>query len=68
MPAMTAGGTDARFFHWRGSPSCGFGLHSTRIPYTEHPIMFRGHDERMDTESLRLSAQMWEALCRDFLG
>jgi acetylornithine deacetylase/succinyl-diaminopimelate desuccinylase-like protein len=68
MPAMTAGGTDARFFRWRGIPSYGFGLHSTRIPYTEYPLMFHGHDERVDTESLRLSAQMWEALCRDFLG
>ena len=31
-------------------------------------LMFHGHDERVDTESLKLSALMWEALCRDFLG
>ena len=43
-------------------------LHSTRIPYTEYPLMFHGNDERVDTESLRLSALMWDALCRDFLG
>jgi hypothetical protein len=30
--------------------------------------MFHGNNERIDTESLRLSAIMWEALCRDFLG
>jgi hypothetical protein len=30
--------------------------------------MFHGNNERIDTESLRLSAAMWEALCRDFLG
>jgi hypothetical protein len=30
--------------------------------------MFHGHNERIDTESLRLSATMWEALCRDFLA
>jgi acetylornithine deacetylase/succinyl-diaminopimelate desuccinylase-like protein len=48
--------------------SDGFGLHSTRIPYTEYPAMFHGHNERVDSESLRLSAEMWEALCRDFLG
>jgi len=29
--------------------------------------MFHGHDERVDVESLRRSAEMWEALCRDFL-
>ena len=68
VPAMTTGGTDARFFRWKGIPSYGFGLHSLRIPYHEYPVMFHGHNERVDTESLRLSAEMWEALCRDFLG
>jgi acetylornithine deacetylase/succinyl-diaminopimelate desuccinylase-like protein len=68
VPAITTGGTDAKFFRWKGIPSYGFGLHSTRIPYTEYPLMFHGHNERVDTESLKLSALMWEALCRDFLG
>ncbi len=68
VPTITTGGTDAKFFRWKGIPSYGFGLHSTRIPYTEYPLMFHGHDERVDTESLKLSAMMWEALCRDFLG
>ena len=57
-----------KFFRWKGIPAYGFGLHSTRIPYTEYPVMFHGHNERVDTESLKLSAIMWEALCRDFLG
>ena len=30
--------------------------------------LFHGNNERIDTESLRLSATMWEALCRDFLA
>lgn len=68
VPAITTGGTDAKFFRWKGIPSYGFGLHSLRIPYTEYPVMFHGHNERVDTESLRLSAMMWEALCREFLG
>ena len=68
VPSMSTGGTDARFFRWRNIPSYGFGLHSTRIPYTQYPIMFHGNDERVDTESLRLSALMWDSLCRDFLG
>jgi acetylornithine deacetylase/succinyl-diaminopimelate desuccinylase-like protein len=67
VPAMTTGGTDAKFFRWKGIPAYGFGLHSTRIPYTEYPLMFHGHNERVDTESLKLSAEMWEALCREFL-
>jgi acetylornithine deacetylase/succinyl-diaminopimelate desuccinylase-like protein len=68
VPAITTGGTDAKFFRWKGIPSYGFGLHSLRIPYTEYPVMFHGHNERVDTESLKLSAQMWETLSRDFLG
>src|SRR5262245_20802295 len=68
VPSLTTGGTDAKFFRWKDIPAYGFGLHSTRIPYTEYPLMFHGHNERVDTESLKLSAIMWEALCRDFLG
>jgi acetylornithine deacetylase/succinyl-diaminopimelate desuccinylase-like protein len=68
IPRMTSGGTDARYFRFKNIPSYGFALHSRRIPYTEYPLMFHGNDERIDTESLRLSAAMWEALVRDFLG
>ena len=68
IPRLTSGGTDARYFRFKGIPSYGFALHSRRIPYTEYPLMFHGNDERIDTESLRLSATMWEALVRDFLG
>jgi acetylornithine deacetylase/succinyl-diaminopimelate desuccinylase-like protein len=68
VPAITTGGTDAKFFRWKGIPAYGFGLHSLRIPYTEYPVMFHGHNERVDTESLKLSARMWEALAREFLG
>ncbi|HSE95211.1 MAG TPA: M20/M25/M40 family metallo-hydrolase [Methylomirabilota bacterium] len=68
IPRLTTGGTDARFFRQRGIPAYGFALHSPRIPHAEYPLMFHGHDERVDVESLRLSSLMWEALCRDFLG
>jgi len=68
IPRLTSGGTDARYFRFKNVPSYGFALHSRRIPYTQYPLMFHGNDERIDTESLTLSATMWEALCRDFLG
>jgi acetylornithine deacetylase/succinyl-diaminopimelate desuccinylase-like protein len=68
VPRLTTGGTDGKFFRWRNIPAYGFGLHSLRIPHTEYPIMFHGHNERVDTESLKLSTMMWEALCRDFLA
>jgi acetylornithine deacetylase/succinyl-diaminopimelate desuccinylase-like protein len=67
IPRLTTGATDARYFRWRGVPAYGFALHSPRIPHTEYPLMFHGNDERVDVESLRLSALMWEAVCRDFL-
>jgi acetylornithine deacetylase/succinyl-diaminopimelate desuccinylase-like protein len=68
VPRLTVGATDARFFRQHGIPAYGFGLHSPRIPHAEYPLMFHGNDERVDVESLRLSAEMWEALCREFLG
>ncbi len=68
VPSMSTGGTDAKFWRWKGVPAYGFGLHSPRIPYTEYPLMFHGHNERVDVDSLRLSATMWEAVCREFLG
>jgi len=68
IPRLTGGATDARYFRWKNVPAYGFGLHSRRIPYSEYPLMFHGNNERVDTESLRLSTTMWEALCRDFLG
>ncbi len=68
VPKMTTGGTDAKFFRWQGVPAYGFGLQSLRIPYIEYPLMFHGHNERVDTESLKLSAMMWESLAREFLA
>lgn len=67
-PRLMVGATDARYFRWKGVPAYGFGLHSPRIHHTEYSAMFHGNNERVDVESLRLSALMWEALCRDFLG
>ena len=68
IPRLTGGGTDARYFRCKGVPSYGSALHSRRIPHTEYPLMFHGNNERVDTETLRLSATMWEALVRDFLA
>jgi hypothetical protein len=34
----------------------------------DYGVMFHGDDERVDTESLRLSTEMWEAVATDLLG
>ena len=68
VPSMMTGATDARFFRRRGVHAYGFGLFSGRIPPREISAMYHGNDERVDTESLRLSTELWEGLGREFLG
>ncbi len=58
-PRLTTGGTDARFFRERGAVAYGFGLFSPAVTFEDFSDRFHGNDERVDVESLRLSAQMW---------
>jgi acetylornithine deacetylase/succinyl-diaminopimelate desuccinylase-like protein len=67
VPFMTVGATDARFFRRLGTTSYGFGLFSTDLSFEDYGSMFHGDDERIDTTSLQLSTDMWEALSRDLL-
>ena len=68
VPSMMTGATDARFFRRRGVTAYGFGLFSGRIPPREISAMYHGNDERVDTESLRLSTELWEGLAQEFLS
>lgn len=68
LPMMTTGATDARFFRGLGSTCYGFGLFSNRMSLAQFSAMFHGNDERVDVESLGLSAAMWEELARDLVG
>ena len=68
VPFMTVGATDARFFRRLGTTSYGFGLFSTDLSFEDYGSMFHGDDERIDTTSLELSTDMWEALSQDLLG
>lgn len=68
IPALTTGGTDARFFRALGIPAYGFGLCTPRFTLAEYAAMFHGNDERIDQESLGLSVALWELLARDLLG
>ena len=62
------GATDARWFRRAGIPAYGFGLLSRQVTPEQYWSRFHGNDERIDVESLRLSADMWEQLARDFLN
>jgi acetylornithine deacetylase/succinyl-diaminopimelate desuccinylase-like protein len=68
VPFLTVGATDARFFRRKGSIAYGFGLFSRRLSFDDYASMFHGNDERVDTESLELSARLWDGLARDLVG
>ncbi|MCU0309951.1 MAG: M20/M25/M40 family metallo-hydrolase [Acidimicrobiales bacterium] len=68
VPFLTVGATDARFFRRMGSTAYGFGLFSEHLTFEDYGSMFHGDDERVDTESLRLSTELWKAVAEDLLG
>ncbi len=68
IPFLMTGATDARFFRRLGTVCYGFGAFSDRIPFGQFARMFHGHNERVDVESLALSAEAFEQLARDFLS
>jgi acetylornithine deacetylase/succinyl-diaminopimelate desuccinylase-like protein len=67
IPTLTPGGTDARFFRALGVPAYGMALYSRAMTLTQFSAMFHANDERIDQESLRLSAELYEAVARDLL-
>jgi acetylornithine deacetylase/succinyl-diaminopimelate desuccinylase-like protein len=68
VPMILMGATDARFFRRKGVVAYGYGLLSERIPFDQFAQMFHGNDERVDQESLRLSAELFEQVAREFIG
>ena len=67
VPYLTVGATDARFFRRAGSTAYGFGLFSEAMTFEDYGVMFHGDDERIDTASLGLSTELWEAVADDLL-
>jgi len=67
VPFLTVGATDARFFRRLGTVSYGFGLFSERLTFEDYATMFHGVDERVDVDSLGLSAELWDGLVRESL-
>jgi acetylornithine deacetylase/succinyl-diaminopimelate desuccinylase-like protein len=68
IPFFSAGATDGRFFRRLGAVAYGFGMFSDRLSFAQFMSMFHGGDERVDVESLALSAEMFESLPRTFLS
>jgi len=67
-PQFIVGFTDARVFRELGAVSYGAGLFSPSIDPSEFGQRFHGHNERIDVESLRLTAELWERVIVDLLG
>lgn len=67
VPTVMTGCTDARFWRERGATAYGFALFSESLSIDEHESMFHGRNERVDLESLRLSAELWSELPRALL-
>ena len=67
-PQMTVGFTDARVFRAMGSIAYGAGLFSPQLNQGDFSSRFHGNDERIDTESLALTTQLWCDVARDLLG
>lgn len=67
VPGLLVGGTDARFYRERGRIAYGAGLFSKNMDFATFGSRFHGHNERIDIESLGLSAQYFHGIAIDLL-
>jgi acetylornithine deacetylase/succinyl-diaminopimelate desuccinylase-like protein len=67
-PQFSVGFTDARVFRELGAVSYGAGLFSPEVDPSEYSQRFHGHNERVDTESLRLTTELWERVILDLMS
>ena len=68
IPGIIVGGTDARFYRDRGATAYGAGLYSANLDFAAFGARFHGNDERIDTESLGLSANYFYGIAKELLG
>jgi acetylornithine deacetylase/succinyl-diaminopimelate desuccinylase-like protein len=68
VPAMLAAWTDASWLRPAGTTTYGFGLLSESLSPDEYWARFHGVDERIDVESLDLSAIGWYEVAKQFLS
>jgi acetylornithine deacetylase/succinyl-diaminopimelate desuccinylase-like protein len=68
VPGMIVGGTDARFYRERGITAYGAGLYSPKMDLATFGARFHGNDERIDVDSLGLSANYFYGIAKDLVG
>ena len=64
LPVIMPGGTDAKALRAAGADAYGFGLFSRRWDLATFRSLFHGTDERIDIDSLALTAQALETTIR----
>lgn len=65
IPTPITAATDARFFRHLDVPAYGFGLLSPQLSSEDYWARFHGVNERIDVESLSLSAALWNNLLKE---
>jgi acetylornithine deacetylase/succinyl-diaminopimelate desuccinylase-like protein len=68
VPMLLTGASDTRFYREVGAQAYGFSLLDDKLTLSEITALAHGNDERVSIGSLRLTAQAYERLARDFLG
>jgi acetylornithine deacetylase/succinyl-diaminopimelate desuccinylase-like protein len=68
VPMLLTGASDTRFYREVGAQAYGFSLLDDKLTLSEITALAHGNDERISIGSLRLTAQAYERLARDFLG
>lgn len=68
VPMLSTGASDMRFLREVGTQAYGFSLFDDRLKLSELTALAHGDDERVSIGTLRLTAEVYERLARDFLG
>jgi acetylornithine deacetylase/succinyl-diaminopimelate desuccinylase-like protein len=68
IPGLIVGGTDARFYRRRGSVAYGAALFSPGVTFESFGQRFHGNDERIDVESLVLTAELFYGVSKALLS
>jgi acetylornithine deacetylase/succinyl-diaminopimelate desuccinylase-like protein len=68
LPFIAAGGSDARFYRWRGRVAYGFSVLGPDWDYGTFRRLIHGNDERIDVDSVRRTATALHSLVLRFHG
>ena len=67
VPMLLTGASDLRFYRDVGAQAYGFSLLDDKLTLAEITALAHGDDERVSIGTLRLTAEVYEHLARDFL-